>query len=192
MFESFQNRRKSRSGVVATIVVFLVAAGVMLAVCDRRSEPREREREAVVPELRFEWSGEAQPARLELPGMSLEAPGSAPITGDYVTGGVQHTTAPEWGVTWQRGSIPPREALDRLVEGMARGLETQLLASARVTGSREVTTAGAPGRQYELATDRGYALDRHCRSRPPPERNYKHNWSSGLVRYAWKQLSRRT
>ena len=163
MFESFEKRKVSQGGAIAPIVVVVVALGVVLVVLQRRSGKQEARDE--LDQLSASPSASPSPApsatssaRFELPGMSLETPGRAPITGDYVTGSVQHVTPPEWGVTWQPGELPPREALNRIVASMAGALETQQRSATRITGSRELPIGGSPGVQFELVNDRGYTL----------------------------------
>lgn len=166
MFESFEKRKTSRAGAIAPIVVVAVAVGILLVMLQRRPQQQQPERDEGLRMLDGLAAGSSPEGsasaaafpRLELPGMSLETPGRAPITGDYGTGGVQHTTIPEWGVTWQQGELPPRAVLDRLVDTMAGAIGRQQLSVARVAGSTDLTVAGAPARRFEIVTDRGYRI----------------------------------
>ncbi|MEO7329912.1 MAG: hypothetical protein ABI193_15145 [Minicystis sp.] len=96
--------------------------------------------------------------RLSLPGMSIEAPSVAVVNGDYVTGNVQARFPIEWTVTWQRGTQPPPEVMQRIVETMAKAIDGVQGSTSRVAGSREITVSGAPGRRYEIANERGGAI----------------------------------
>ncbi len=95
---------------------------------------------------------------LALPGMSLEAPSYAAVTGDYVQGTSQSSYPTEWAVTWQRGPLPPAAALQSIVASMATTLEAQKGSPARLADTRAVELGGQPGQQFELTIAGGYSI----------------------------------
>jgi hypothetical protein len=163
VFEAFQDNRPSRRARVVPIVLALVALAAAVALIGylyrgrpRGEPPGVNDLVAAAPSVSS--GAPAWPARLELPGMSLEAPGYATVTGDYMTGSVQSTYPIEWAVTWQHGPLPPPDALQQVVNGMIRMLETRELSTARITGSHESPVGGSPGRMFELANERGFVF----------------------------------
>lgn len=96
--------------------------------------------------------------RLELPGMSLETPGPAPVTGDYGTGAVQRTGLVEWRVQWQRGKMPPLDVARKVVDKMLGVLSQQQYSSPRVVTEREIAVAGVPAYQFELTNTFGTVI----------------------------------
>lgn len=156
MFESFKDNGASRRTRVIPVVLVLVLVALAVALISYSfpAPPRSEVLEGnnlvgAMP------SPPPSPVRLELPGMSIEAPSYATITGDYVTGSVQATYPIEWAVTWQHGPLPPLAALQPIVDGMISALAARQLSPAHVTGSRESTLGGAPGRTFELTSDNG-------------------------------------
>lgn len=144
MFESVEKRRQGRLASPMAIVVG--AAGVVLAFglvfCPRPPDP------ASPPPI-----PEPKPAlvRFELPGMTLDVPGTPQITGDYLMGEVAHSTWPfAWHVLWQPGEAPEREQVTRYAEMAARDL-----AVGDPSSIREVTTGGARGHRVDFAPEKG-------------------------------------
>lgn len=158
MFESSSSPPASRRGATIAVALAVAAIAALSIGLALRGQPTPPVIEASSPPPTPTPSAPRPPPRLALPGMSLEAPSEATPTGDYVTGSVQATSPIEWTVTWQRGPLPPAEALQRIVETMARALETQQGSPTRVAGSREIPVGGLPGRQYDLLSERGFTI----------------------------------
>lgn len=142
------------------VVLVVVGLTVALASYAFRGSPRGEPPDvndlvAAVPSLSFSPPAPDSPVRLELPGMSIEAPSSATVKGDYVTGSVQATSPVEWAVTWQPGKLPPLPALESIVDGMIHALDARMMSPTRVAASRESALAGSPGRTFELINERG-------------------------------------
>ena len=163
VFESFQDNRASRRARVVPIVLVIAALAVAVALIgySSRGQPLRDPREvtdllAATPSV--SPRAPPTPTRLELPGMSIEAPGYAPVTGDYVTGNVQATYPIEWAVTWQHGALPPPDALQQIVNGIMRTFETRQMSSTRIVSSHESLVGGSPGRMFELVNERGFAF----------------------------------
>ena len=161
VFESFQDQRPPRRTPVVAVVLIIVAGWVAVISYSgwgTSHDPPRSVNDLDVAAPTVSSRSAAPPARLELPGMSIEAPGYAPLTGDYVTGSVQATYPIEWAVTWQHGALPPLDALQPVVNGMMRTFETHQGSPARVTGSREILVGGGPGRVFELVNERGFSF----------------------------------
>ena len=159
MFESFQDRPASRRARVIPIVLVLVALTVALVGYSFRGQPRRAPLEAndlVAAAPSVSARAPASPTRLQLPGMSIEAPGYAAVTGDYVTGSVQATYPIEWTITWQHGALPPPDALQPIVDGMRSAFEAREKSAARITSSHEIPLGGSPGRMFEIVNERGF------------------------------------
>lgn len=97
-------------------------------------------------------------ARVELPGLSIEGPGRPSITGDYGAGAAQVTTPFEWAVTWQRGDLPPLEALRSIANAMLGAFQTSTTSPGRIAGTRPVEVAGKSGHEFELVNGIGNTL----------------------------------
>lgn len=96
--------------------------------------------------------------RIDLPGMSIEAPGYPAIRGDYAAGSAQTLLPLEWVVTWQRGALPPADALQSITNAMLGVVQTKTSSHGRIAGTRDVEVGGKTGREYEITTEVGYTL----------------------------------
>jgi hypothetical protein len=162
VFDAFQDQRPSWRPRVVAVLLLVVAAAIALIGYFRWRTSRDAlsavddlvgAGEPAIPSLAPD-----SPVKIALPGMSIDAPSAATVTGDYLTGSVQAMSPIEWAVAWQAGPLPPPIALQSVVGTMMRTFETRLLSPARVTSSREISVGGAPGRLFEMVNERGFAF----------------------------------
>src|SRR5688572_2305916 len=90
------------------------------------------------------------PSVLDLPGMSVEAPSSVPVTGDYATGSVRGLGA-EFSISWQRGTLPPPNELREVVDMIAKTIGSQLATTAVVSKQTEIILGGSIGVSFEIS-----------------------------------------
>jgi hypothetical protein len=154
MFEAFERRQVDRrKWIVPAVVAVAAPIGLIMLIMlwQRTEERRALERlDQIALERRYQmWNAVDPPAesfvRVELPGMSLEAPTAAAPTGDYATGSVSQLV-PDWAVSWQMGELPPADVLQSAVGTMGRALE-QLLSTTNATLDR------GPARQFKLRSE---------------------------------------
>lgn len=156
---------KSPSGPNAGSIVGIVFAclGIVLALvrCSLRMERNrdysfESSYSSYSPSYSSPYIGGSYSStkRLELPGMTVTAPGAPAVTGDYVTGSVQ-STYPDFAISWQRGSLPSASEIRSLLEGIATALEAQLATTASVGTTRTVTLGGRTAYQVDISTGMG-------------------------------------
>jgi len=126
MFESTSQRRRSSSGTVIAAIVIIAGAAVGFGWFECRGH-EQREKEETVERIIQSSKARAR-ARDEamvpaaLPGMSLEMPGRATVTGTYQDG---EATAGEGKLTatvrWRTGELPSKEAFTGYVRRVAGG-----------------------------------------------------------------------
>lgn len=153
MFEAYETRQVSKHRWIGPVIVALVVLALVVALVVYR---RHAEVVRAQGDLDKVWKSIEAPAdsfvRVELPGMSLEAPSAAKPTGDYTTGSVSQLF-PEWMVTWQSGKLPPAEALQSIVGAMMRAVEQQRHTPVQLASAADVTLDGGRARQFELRAD---------------------------------------
>jgi hypothetical protein len=163
VFESFKDNaasKRARRGPIL-LAFALVALAVAVLGYSSRGKPRGEPLEGnnlLAPAISFSFNAPAAPTRLALPGMSIEAPGYAAVTGDYVTGSVQAMYPIEWAVTWQHGPLPPLDGLQQILDGMMRAFEVRQTSPARIASTHEGPVGGAPGRTFEIVNERGFVF----------------------------------
>ena len=148
------------AGTVVGIVFAVIGIALAFVRCglsmDRDRQMREAFSNASLysPSYSSPYSGSTygrNPTTLELPGMSVKAPASVPITGDYATGSVRGTS-PEFAISWQRGSLPEPGELREVVAMIAKTIEAQLGTTATVGPHRHVIVAGGNGVAIDIST----------------------------------------
>jgi formylglycine-generating enzyme required for sulfatase activity len=151
MFESFQQRRVSRWGRLPAIAMGVVGTGIVLFTIYLVATPSRPPTPPRPASPAFE--------SLSLPGMWLDVPAGARVSGDYVTGHVQHSNPLDWGVSWAEGELPQSLDPTELVIVMSRGSKTEQIKPTRLISSRDLTLDGAPARQYVFALEHDLTLD---------------------------------
>lgn len=158
MFEAFErrqvDRRKRRKWIVPVVVALAATIGLSTLIIQIRLRQRTEERRALE---RFDQMWNADPpaesfVRVELPGMSLEAPTAAEPTGDYETGSVSQLV-PEWAVAWQTGELPPADVLHSVVETMRHALELRRHGPVQLASTTDATLDRGPARQFKLRSE---------------------------------------
>lgn len=91
--------------------------------------------------------------KVDLPGMSVEAPAGGKLTGEYVSGSYGASFPQEWSVAWQRGALPPVEEMKPIVAGMRKGIEAQTGLKTRLGDAKKRTLGGTPGYEFEITTN---------------------------------------
>jgi hypothetical protein len=151
--------RDARKGALWTAVAIL---GALALVCcfGWRAHQRRLIDQATAEYTRAVAAASTPPAsfsRLQLPGMSIEAPDAAAVEGDYMTGSVQRTFPHEWSVTWQEGTLG-RAEMQKAMEATVPTLSAKLGSPARLSRSRDVQVAGSNGSQFEFENQKGYRV----------------------------------
>jgi hypothetical protein len=151
-----QSPEPNHAGRIIGIVLGCISIGLALVRCNLNSR-----RYTTPPiDLSSAYSASAYSdylptkafSRLELPGMSLDAPSHQTPTGDYATGAVEGSGVPQYGITWQPGEYPAKADLATIVAGMGSALDRQLQTTSRVVATRELEVGGAPAHQFELSS----------------------------------------
>ena len=161
MFEAFERRQVDRrKWIVPAVGAVAATIGLIMLIMlwQRTEERRALERLALERLERLDqmWNAMDPPAesfvRVELPGMSLEAPTAAAPTGDYATGSVSQLV-PDWAVAWQTGELPPADVLQSVVGTMMRALEVQRRGPVQLESTTDATLDRGPARQFKLRSE---------------------------------------
>ena len=150
MFESFQQRRASRWGRLPAIAMGVVGVGIVLFTISLVTSPSKPPRPPRPVRPLFE--------SLALPGMWIDAPAGARVTGGYLSGRVQHSNSVDWGVSWAEGELPSSIDPAELVIEMSRGTKTEQLKPTRLISSSDLDLEGPPARHYVLALEHDRTL----------------------------------
>jgi hypothetical protein len=170
MFEGVVQRRSRSPWWAALAIIPVVAIVVVAIVRGHKSEPaHESPAPMVIDPVPVTPPPDPNAvARLELPGMSLETPGTAPVKGSYGEGSALHEGgAIEWGVTWQMGEQPDDAGLRTIVRSMTQVLARRDGVPCAINEDHAVDVGGAPGRTFELlrAGGRMYMTFARCGDR---------------------------
>ncbi|MEO8699746.1 MAG: hypothetical protein ABI867_06870 [Kofleriaceae bacterium] len=163
MFDQYNQRppESNHAGRIIGIVLGCISIGLALVRCSlhnsRRYDPSPIDLSSPLYSSSA-YSASGSFSRLELPGMSIDAPSQPAPTGDYATGSVQGLGTTQFGITWQPGDFPEKRELANLVAGMSTALDQQLHTTSRVGANRELVMAGKTAQQFDLSTNVGYTM----------------------------------
>jgi hypothetical protein len=155
VFESLEKRRNQGSlwkafGVVTSIFVIGV---VLWMKCSHIRE--EAKIEAYHEQYRQQRADDEKPREVELPGMTIVAPGAGQESGDYEQGMLVGTTPIEFGVQWQRHGMIERSTVVDLVIGSYNKANNWQLVRA---SNREIKVAGFAAHEDTLKTQEAIAI----------------------------------
>jgi hypothetical protein len=155
VFESLEKRRSQGSlwkafGVVTSLFVLAV---VLWTKCSHMRE--EAKIEAYHEQYRQERAEAVKPREVELPGMTIVAPGAAQNSGDYEQGSLVGRAPIEFGVEWLRaGTIDRSTVVDLVINSYNRANNWKL---ARDT-NRDIHIDGLAAHEDMLKTQTGIAI----------------------------------
>lgn len=155
MFDNFETRRNQGSlwkafGVVTSL---FFGAVVLWMKCSHMRE--EAKIEAYHEQYRHEQEVQRTPREVELPGMTITAPGAGQQSGDYEQGLLVGTTPIEFGVQWQRhGTIERSRVVDLVINSYNKSNNWQLVRAS----NRDIQVAGLAAHEDTLKTQEAIAI----------------------------------
>jgi hypothetical protein len=153
VFENYDNRQKTRAGwyTPVGIVCTVFSLGVTTWRCGMNqhhsSSPDVYSNYS--PALRApDWQ------RLELPGMSIEAPGFATPTGTYIDGRVEGRLPDDFAVTWAVGSMSDAPLRAKIADAVVENANHTFA----LNDTKELQVAGEPAYEYVFTPTRGLGV----------------------------------
>ena len=147
MFDNFETRRNQGSlwkafGVVTSLFVVAV---VLWMKCSRMRD--EAKIEAYHEEYQHQQDEQRKPREVQLPGMTIVAPGDGQNSGDYEHGLLVGAAPIEFGVQWQRHDIMDRSTfIDIIINSYNKTNGWQLVRAS----NRELEVAGLAAHEDTL------------------------------------------